>query len=275
MSEYTAPVGAPVWMDLMSTDVAAAVEFYSAVFGWEADPGTEEFGGYRNFRANGNLVAGVMAATDGGEGPGDVWSVYLRTEDAAASIAAATEAGAAVIVPPVNVGDLGRFGFFVDPAGAAIGVWEPGTHAGFVERGTPGTPYWFDCQTRDYAASKDFYRTVFGWELQEVGSGGAEGAVGPNAYSQVLLPLADGTPEGVAGIMDSAPLFDAGVFPEGTPSFWQVYIAVEDTDAAAERIVAAGGRILRPAEATPWGTFGSAMDVNGAVFLYATPPEGM
>lgn len=275
MTEYTAPMGAPVWIDLMSHDVDAAVEFYRSVFGWEADPGAEEFGGYRNFRVNGNLVAGLMGATDGGEGPGDMWSVYLRTADADASLAAATEAGAAVIVPTADVGDLGRFGFVVDPVGAAIGVWEPGTHPGFVERGVPGTPYWFDLQSRDYDASKAFYRTVFGWDLEELGTGGDPDSVGPDRYSQVLATAEDGSKEGVAGIMDSAPLFASGAFPEGTPSFWQVYLAVEDVAAAGARITAAGGTVLQPGETTPWGTLAAAKDVNGAFFCYATPPEGM
>lgn len=275
MTEYTAPVGAPVWIDLMSRDVDGAVEFYRAVFGWEADPADPEFGGYRNFRVNGNLVAGLMGATDGGEGPGDMWSVYLRTDDADASIAAATEAGAAVIVPPSPVGELGRFGFVVDPAGAAIGVWEPGTHPGFVQRGVPGTPYWFDCQSREYGASKEFYRTVFGWEFEEIGTGGDAGAVGPDSYAQVLVPAADGAKEGVAGIMDSAPLFASGVYPEGTPSFWQIYLAVDDVAAAGARITAAGGTVVQPGEVTPWGTLAAATDVNGAFFCYATPPAGM
>ena len=273
MTAYHAQPGAPVWIDLMAADADAAAEFYGAVFGWEADPPNPEFGGYRNFRKNGNLVAGLMGATDGGEGPGDMWSTYLRTDDAEATLAAATEAGASIIVPVADVGDLGRFGFVVDPVGAAIGVWQPGTHPGFVERGVPGTPYWFDCMSRSYDASLGFYRTVFGWTLQEIGSGGAEGSFGPDRYSQALVGP-EGAQDGVAGIMDAAPLFDSGVFGEGTPSFWQVYLTVEDTAAAEQRIVAAGGEIIRSAEVTPWATIGSAKDPGGAVFLYATPPEG-
>lgn len=273
MTEYTAPVGAPAWIDLMSSDVDAAVEFYGAVFGWEADPADPEHGGYRNFRVNGNLVAGVMSPPDGGDGPGDVWSVYLRTDDAAVSLDSAVEAGASVIVPATAVGELGSFGFFIDPVGAAIGVWQPGTHPGFVERGVPGTPYWFDCMSRSYDASLGFYRSVFGWTLQEIGSGGKEGSFGPDRYSQVLVGPA-GAQDGVAGIMDAAPLFDSGVFGDGMPSFWQVYLTVEDTAAAEQRIVDAGGEILRSAEVTPWATMGSAKDPGGAVFLYATPPEG-
>lgn len=179
-----------------------------------------------------------------------------------------------MVVPVASVGETGRFAFLIDPVGAAIGIWEPGSHPGFVERGAPGTPYWFDCMSRSYDASCAFYRGVFGWTLEEIGSGGKEGSFGPDRYSQVLVG-SDAERDGVAGIMDAAPLFASGVFGDGTPSFWQVYITVEDTGAAARRIVEAGGEILRPAEKTPWGTLGSAQDPGGAVFLYATPPAGM
>ncbi|MET9326735.1 VOC family protein [Tsukamurella sp. NPDC003166] len=273
MTEYTAPVGAPVWIDLSSNDVEKSVDFYRAVFGWEADPPAPEFGGYRNFRVNGAMVAGLMAAQQ--EGMPDMWSVYLRTDDADASLAAAGSAGGTVVVPVADVGDLGRFGFFIDPAGAAIGVWQPGTHAGFAERGVPGTPYWFDCMSADYAASSAFYRTVFGWDYEEVGTGGDPDAIGPDRYSQVMVAGPDGAAQGVAGIMDAKPLFDSGAFGAGMSSFWQVYITVDDVAAAGERITAAGGTVVQPGEVTPWGTLAAARDANGGFFCYATPPAGM
>ena len=60
--------------------------------------------------------------------------------------------------------------------------------------------------------------------------------------------------------------------PVGAPAW--IDLMTYDVDAAAKRIVDAGGQILRAAEVTPWGTMGSATDPGGAVFLFATPPEG-
>jgi predicted enzyme related to lactoylglutathione lyase len=270
MPGYTAPVGAPIWIDLTSSDVDEAVEFYTNVFGWTADPPNEDFGGYRNFRWNGELVAGLMRASeDGSAGPTDVWSVYLRTDDADATLSAATGAGGTVVVPGMDVGDLGRMGFVVDSAGAAVGVWQPGSHRGFATRGEPGTPYWFDCMSQNYESSLTFYRDVFGWKYQEVGTGGDPNVAGPDRYSLALFGDGDET-EGLGGVMDAK-----GVFPDGVPSFWQVYITVADTDNAAAQIQEFGGEIIRPAEVTQWGTMGTAKDINGAVFLFATPPAGM
>ena len=77
----TAPIGAPCWVDLMTSDTARSREFYSQLFGWEADEPAEEFGGYFNFAKDGVRVAGCMAA-DPASGMPDVWSVYLATDDA-------------------------------------------------------------------------------------------------------------------------------------------------------------------------------------------------
>ena len=61
MSDYCAPVGAPIWFDLMSSDPAAAAEFYRAIFGWEVEgPAQPEFGRYQNFLRNGKRVAGLV-----------------------------------------------------------------------------------------------------------------------------------------------------------------------------------------------------------------------
>ena len=41
-----APLGAPCWADLWTSDVEGSRAFYSEVFGWEAQEPSPEFGGY-------------------------------------------------------------------------------------------------------------------------------------------------------------------------------------------------------------------------------------
>jgi predicted enzyme related to lactoylglutathione lyase len=49
---------------------------------------------------------------------------------------------------------------------------------------------------------------------------------------------------------------------------WTGYVFVEDVDAAAARVTAAGGAVLRPPEDIPGvGRFGVAADPHGAVFI--------
>lgn len=39
------PVGTPCWVDLMTSDIGAAKEFYGGLFGWELVDQGEEAGG--------------------------------------------------------------------------------------------------------------------------------------------------------------------------------------------------------------------------------------
>ncbi|MGO3326942.1 VOC family protein [Gordonia sp. (in: high G+C Gram-positive bacteria)] len=265
MSEYTAVDGAPIWFDLASSDPDRAAAFYSELFGWDVTDSDADFGGYRSFSANGRVVAGLMAAPD--EGPRDAWSVYFKTGDAAADVEKAQSVGGSVIMPPMPVGDLGVMAVLTDPAGAAYGLWQAGSHSGFSEHGTHGTPYWFDEMTMDYAGSTDYYTQTLGWGLEEVGTGGDPDSVGPDRYS-VVTP--SGATEGVAGIMSAA-----GMFGDGHPSFWQVYITADDVAATIAKVTELGGEVLMPGEETPWGTLASFKDPMGAAICLGHPPAGM
>jgi predicted enzyme related to lactoylglutathione lyase len=45
----TAPIGAPCWVDLMTSDTERSRTFYCQLFGWTAEDPAEEFGGYFNW----------------------------------------------------------------------------------------------------------------------------------------------------------------------------------------------------------------------------------
>ena len=48
-----APLGAPCWADLWTSDVDGSRAFYSEVFGWEAQEADPQFGGYFMFTRDG------------------------------------------------------------------------------------------------------------------------------------------------------------------------------------------------------------------------------
>ncbi|WP_299573647.1 VOC family protein [uncultured Williamsia sp.] len=265
MPEYSAPVGAPIWFDLMSSDPARAAEFYGALFGWDVEAPRAEFGGYQNFTRAGSRIAGMSPVMDGAGVPSDVWSVYLHTTDAAATAAAAEKAGAQVLFPPMAVGTEGTMLLVSDPAGAAIGFWQPDQHPGYTTWGEHGAPYWFECQSKDYDASVAFYSSVAGASPLEVGSGGDESVQAPERYTQLMFGEM-----GYAGIMDATK-----VFPPEVPSFWQFYITVDDVAAATAKVSDLGGEVMMGGEDTPFGTLAAAKDPMGAIFCYASPPPGM
>ncbi len=250
----TAPIGAPCWVDLMTSDQERARDFYGQVFGWTASESSEEFGGYFSFSKEGALVAGGMPQQPGSEQP-DVWSIYLATDDAAKTVETATANGGQVQVDVMVIADQGTMAYVIDPGGAMIGIWQPDVHKGFGIHGEPGTPSWFELHTRDFDASVAFYRTVFRDEIQ----------VGSDTPEFRYTMLADGE-TGLAGIMDAS-----GFLPEGVPAHWSVYFGVDDVDASLAKIVELGGSIVQPAEDTPYGRLASATDPMGAQFKLVGP----
>ena len=97
-----APIGAPCWIDLFTSDPDRSRAFYGELFGWTSEDAGPEYGGYINFSKDGVLVAGCMR-NDGSAGTPDVWSVYLAIDDAEATVDAATAHGGQVIVPAMDV----------------------------------------------------------------------------------------------------------------------------------------------------------------------------
>ena len=246
------PIGAPCWMDLLTSDTARAREFYTGVFGWTAGEAAEEFGGYFMFFADGAPVAGCMPKVPGVpvmEGP-DTWGVYLSSPDAKSTVDAAVAHGGSIRVEPMDVADLGVQAVVGDPTGARIGVWQAKSFPGFSAFGQPGTPGYFELFTRDYAASVAFYTDVFGWDGQVVS----------DTPEFRLTALKDGA-DTVAGIMDAT-----GFLPAGDRGYWTIYIQVASTDATLARITELGGTVTEPAMDTPYGRLAAATDPDGASF---------
>jgi predicted enzyme related to lactoylglutathione lyase len=244
-----APIGAPCWIDLFTTDPDKSRAFYGDLLGWTAEEPNEQFGGYFNFTKDGVLVAGGMR-NDGEAGIPDHWNVYLAVQDAEATVAAATAHGGGVIVPTMAVADLGTMAVVTDAGGAAIGLWQPGTHKGIGLIAEPGAPAWFELHTRDYDASVQFYKDVFGWDAQTMSD--------TPEFRYTTLGEGEGA---LAGIMDST-----GFLPEGVPAHWGIYLRVQDADAAVKTTVDLGGALIMPAEDTPYGRVAMVSDTTGAHF---------
>jgi predicted enzyme related to lactoylglutathione lyase len=234
----------------MSADTEKSAAFYSDLFGWTAEDAGEEYGHYVNFSKDGDRVAGMMQRTPEMGAPMDVWSVYLNTPDADAAAEAAKANGGEVMVPPMDVGTLGRMFVVTDAGGAVIGGWEPKEFPCFGRVHENGTPGWFELWTRDFDKTVAFYEKVFKWEAHNVGDS--------DEFRYTTLFKDD---DGEAGVMDAS-----GFLPEGVPAHWSIYFRVESTDDALTKIASLGGNTVQPAEDTPYGRLATAIDSTGAVF---------
>ncbi len=224
--------GTPCWVDLPSADIEASARFYGDLLGWEVpeQPNSAEMGGYRRAQLEGDDVAGMMPLMQ--EGQPQVWSTYVSVADADATLAKVREAGGNVMFEPMDVMGLGKMAVFSDPGGAVIGIWQPGTFAGAARVNEPGAFCWNELGTRDPEGAKAFYNAVFGWTTRESDIERTDDAPGPTKYVEFLR--ADG--HDVGGMIDIT-----GMLPDEVPAHWLVYFAVEDADAAAEKVKAAGG----------------------------------
>ena len=253
------PNGAPIWADLLTSDIERSRAFYSQLFGWEASEPNEEFGGYVSFANGGGLrIGGAMSREPENPTP-DGWTVYLSTDDAHKTLESAAAHGGQVFVEPMQVGDMGTMAVLADAGGAAVGVWQPGTHTGFGVLTEAGAPSWFELHTRDYDAAVAFYRDVFHWETH----------VESDTPEFRYTIQQDGAAQ-LAGIMDAT-----NYLPANVPAHWVLYFGVDDTDEAIAKVIELGGSVVQPADDTPYGRIAAVTDATGAHFRLVAPNAAM
>ena len=246
-----APLGAPIWVELFSSDPAKSHAFYSQLFAWNVLEMGPDYGNYFNFLKGDQMIAGGMM-NQPESGMPDAWSVYLKTADAAATQEAVAAHGGMVIVPTMDVMDLGRMLVTVDVGGAAIGAWQPGTHRGFQAVGEASAPVWFELHTREYDRCLEYYRDVFHWDVD---------TMDPTPDFRYST-LKDGEGDDwSAGMMDVS-----GLIPDEINAQWLVYFGSDDVDASVAKAEELGGTVLEPATDTPYGRMATLADPTGAVF---------
>jgi predicted enzyme related to lactoylglutathione lyase len=241
------PAGVPCWVDLSVPDVDGAQSFYEQVLGWTVTDTGADFGGYRIASVRGSAVAGIGPQM--GDAP-PAWTLYIATDDADKAAAAVTSNGGTVLMPPGDVGPLGRMFIGADPSGAAFGVWQAGVHIGASLVNEPGGLSWEDLRSGQPAAAQEFYRSVFGYRFDPLPMAGPD-------YGLFALPGEEAPLGGMGGMMGA---------PEGTPSHWLVYFGVAGTDAAVAAAEAGGGTVIAPAFDSPYGRLAMLTDPAGATF---------
>ena len=258
MSEFSSYTpGVPCWVDHGAKDIAASNAFYATLFGLEAEDQGEEAGHYTLLKKGGKTVAGNMGIM--AEGQPSAWTSYVSVEDADKTVEAAKQAGATVFAEPMDVMDIGRMAVFADPTGAVIGIWQPKTFMGAELANEAGAFCWNELNTRDLAASKAFYSTVFGWTPNDLDLPGM-------AYTEWKL--------GERSIGGMMPMPD--MVPAEVPNHWLVYFGTDDTDATVAKAAELGATTLVPPTDIPPGRFAVLMDPDGAAFavIKMNPMEG-
>lgn len=252
MPEY--PPGTPSWVELSSPDPDASAAFYAGLMGWSTTEPSAEGGGYRMFQQDGKNVAGLMGHMQ--EGQPTAWATYVSVADANETAEKVKAAGGNVIVEPMDVMDIGRMAFFVDPTGAAFGVWQPKTFVGADIVNEPNSLVWNEVLTRDAEADKRFYPEVFGWSAGRPAFAGA-----PESYTVWELGG-----KGVGGMMQMN-----DEFPSDVPPHWNVCFAVASADGTVAKARELGANIIQDPVDMPIGRFAAIIDPQGAAFAIMQP----
>jgi uncharacterized protein len=246
--------GTPNWVDLQTTDQAAAKAFYSGLFGWFYDDQPMDAGAVYSIAKIGDGQVAAIAPQSPelkAAGAPAMWNTYLAVDSVDDATAKVGPAGGTVAMEPFDVMDAGRMSFVLDPSGAPVALWQAGQHIGATLVNEPGTVTWNELIT-DNPAAVSFYEQVLG-----VTTTTAE--MGEDKYTMFQV----GGKE-VGGTM---PPQMAGV-----PNHWHVYFAVADTDATAAKIKQLGGSVMVEPFDTPIGKMAVVADPQGAVFsLFQAP----
>jgi uncharacterized protein len=249
--EYYKP-GTFCWVDLATTDPEGARTFYTGLFGWKAESAPGESGGmYALMHLDGDEVGGIYELDEERRKRGlpSHWLSYVSVESADATVSRARELGAQVCGEPSESYAGARMAVVVDPAGASLAVWQPGTWPGAARVNDVGCMAWNELQTRDPAAAGDFYSGLFGWEMTPIEDEG-----------RVVYTTVQNAGHQNGGFMPmSEQLGDA-------PSFWLPYFTVSSRDAAMESALSLGGAVLAGPLDLPAGKIAVIGDPQGAAF---------
>jgi predicted enzyme related to lactoylglutathione lyase len=123
------------------------------------------------------------------------------------------------------------------------------------DRYIPGVPCWVDTNQPDPQAAAEFYRGLFGWELED--------QMPPESGAHYFAARIRG--HDVAAVSS---------VPEGAPPIatWNTYVWVQRADATAEKVREAGGAVLsEPFDVFDAGRMAVCSDPEGAVFCLWQP----
>jgi predicted enzyme related to lactoylglutathione lyase len=165
------------------------------------------------------------------------WMPHIQVADVATSASRAVALGGRELRHQRDDGGESRWAVLLDPNGAAFGIIpaesSPATmsiHDGAAP-GAVGRISWLDLTVSEASVTRDFYRDVVGWSVQEV-----EMEDAGERYADYTLSTPDGT--AVAGVCHARGVNRA------IPPVWLIYLPVGDLGESLERVREGGGEIV-------------------------------
>lgn len=104
------------WSELHTSAPAAALVFYTGVFGWKSEAWGADY-----FMIGDEHAGGIMA---GRPGVPPHWLIYVNSTDTDATAASVVRLGGRIVAPPQDLTGVGRFAVFADPTGGVFAVMQ-------------------------------------------------------------------------------------------------------------------------------------------------------
>jgi uncharacterized protein len=255
-STMNSNVGRFIWHELMTTDPAAAIAFYSEVVGWKTEP----FGDSKDYQmwvGSQGALGGVLQLPEETKkmGAPPHWMATVVVASVDETAAKVKSLGGNILMPPSDIPNVGRFAVIADPQGASISIGSLNMTPHDVSKA--GEFVWNELMSTDHEAGFRFYGEIFGWAKT------SEFDMGPE-MGKYLLFGKDGAPFG--GMMTKTKDMPG-------PSAWVYYVHVDDLDAAVERAKGKGATLMHGPMEVPTGERVAVLtDPQGAVFaLHGNP----
>ena len=182
------------------------------------------------------------------------WMPHIQGADVAASVERALDLGGSALMHGKDDDGKSQWAVLLDPNGAAFGIipvvsaelipQTDGAASRDVAKGV-GCISWLDLTVSDAPATRDFYRQVVDWSVQDV-----EMEDGGERYADYNMLGDDGNP--AAGVRHAR-----GV-NQGLPEIWIIYLPVGDLAESLRRVEEEGGTIIKATKGSD-GEYASAV----------------
>ncbi|MCB9787129.1 MAG: VOC family protein [Deltaproteobacteria bacterium] len=249
MSDTPHRPGHFVWYELMSSDPARSAAWYTELFGWTVAEMEIPDGVYRVLREGEDGIAGITRSPADSPMP-DHWLGYISAEPD--SVAARTRAfEGQVLVPPMDMPEVGRLTVVLDPQGASIAAFKGVSGDPPVKTPIPvGRFCWSHLHSTDVIGSQSFYQMAFPL------------AAKPRDDGSMLLTAKP----------DGAEVATVAQAPADTPASWLHYVIVSDLEASTARAVELGASVVHANQKYEgYGTGTVIADPTGAVLALFQP----
>lgn len=163
------------------------------------------------------------------------WMPHIQVEDVATSAARAVDLGGRELMHGRDDDGNSQWAVLLDPNGAAFGLIPvvPPEALPSAEAGTTrvGSIAWLDLSVSDAPATRDFYREVVGWAVEDVGMEDAG-----ERYADYAMVAGDG--QAAAGVCHAR-----GANAD-LPPVWLIYLPVGDLAESLRIVEEEGGEII-------------------------------